>query len=80
MNWSPRDIRVFADVGAKYEEREDLKSEIRPGILKTADSSSGSPASESSPAGLVSSPGVGGSIDSNLGIVGSSSMDTFRMS
>ena len=54
-----------------------MKSEIRPGILKTADSSSGS---ESSPAGLAASPGVGGSIDSNLGIVGSSSMDTFRMS
>ena len=58
-----------------------MKSEIRPGILKTADSSGfpGSPGSES-PAGLAASPGVGGSIDSNLGIVGSSSMDTFRMS
>ena len=55
-----------------------MKSEIRPGILKTADSS-GVPGSES-PAGLAASPGVGGSIDSNLGIVGSSFMDTFRMS
>ena len=55
-----------------------MKSEIRPGILKTADSS-GVPGSES-PAGLVASPGVGGSMDSNLGIVGSSFMDTFRMS
>ena len=55
-----------------------MKSEIRPGILKTADSS-GLPGSES-PAGLAASPGVGGSIDSNLGIVGSSFMDTFRMS
>ena len=55
-----------------------MKSEIRPGILKTADSS-GLPGSES-PAGLAASPGVGGSMDSNLGIVGSSSIDTFRMS
>ena len=55
-----------------------MKSEIRPGILKTADSS-GLPGSES-PAGLAASPGVGGSMDSNLGIVGSSSIDTFRIS
>jgi len=55
-----------------------LKSEISPGILKTADSS-GLPGSES-PAGLEASPGVGGSMDSSLGIVGSSFMDTFRMS
>ena len=53
---------------------------MSPGILKTADSSS-SPLGSESPAGLAaSSPGVGGSIDSNLGIVGSSLMETFRMS
>ena len=53
---------------------------MRPGILKTAVSSS-SPLGSESPAGLAaSSPGVGGSIDSNLGIVGSSLMETFRMS
>ena len=57
-----------------------MKSDMRPGILKTAVSSS-SPLGSESPAGLAaSSPGVGGSIDSNLGIVGSSLMETFRMS